>query len=101
MDVLDPDVVGWTDTGGMPGTPARPLEGRERVADQFLRFVRLFGVTLQQMPVNGEPGVIARRDGRLIAVIAFETRGERISRIHGIADPMKLGYVASVLGDRD
>jgi len=34
-------------------------------------------------------------------VIAFETREGRVSRIHGIANPMKLGYVASVLGERD
>src|SRR5919197_2280267 len=46
MDVLDPNVVGWTDTGGMPGTPPRPIEGRDRVANQFLRFMRLYGVTL-------------------------------------------------------
>src|SRR5262245_61339142 len=101
MDVLDPNVVGWTDTGGMPGTPVRPIEGAEPVASQFLRFVRLFGVTLHPMPVNGEPGVIARSEGRLVAVIALETRDGLISRIHGIADPMKLGYVASVLGERD
>jgi RNA polymerase sigma-70 factor (ECF subfamily) len=98
MDVLDPTVVGWTDTGGMPGTPAKPIQGRERVANQFLRFMRLYGVTLHPMPVNGEPGIVARTDGRLLAVIAFETRGDRISRIHGIANPVKLGYVASVLG---
>ena len=101
MDVLDPNVVGWTDTGGMPGTPLKPIEGRDRVANQFLRFMRLFRVTLHPMPVNGEPGVLARSDGRLLAVIAFETREGRVSRIHGIANPMKLVYVASVLGERD
>ena len=98
-DVLDPNVVGWTDTGGMPGTPSRPVRGRDRVAERFLWFARTFGVTLQRMPVNGEPGVIARRDGRLFAVLAFETHDGRISQIHGIADPMKLGYAASVLGE--
>ena len=84
----------------MPGTPSRPVRGRDRVAERFLWFVRTFGVTLQPMPVNGEPGVIARRDGRLFAVLAFETHDGRISQIHGIADPMKLGYAASVLGER-
>jgi RNA polymerase sigma-70 factor (ECF subfamily) len=101
MDVLDPSVVGWTDTGGMPGTPLTPIEGRAPVANQFLRFMSSYSVTLHPMPVNGEPGVIARSDGRLLAVVAFETRDGRISRIHGIANPTKLGYVASVLGERD
>ena len=63
MDVLDPNVVGWTDTGGMPGTPTVPIEGRAHVANQFLRFMRSFGVTLHPMPVNGEPGVMSRSSG--------------------------------------
>ena len=98
-DVLDPDVVGWTDTGGVPGAPRAPVAGRDRVAELFLRFVRTFGVTLHPMAVNGEPGVLVRRDGKLFSIIAFETRDGSISRIHGIANPRKLAYVASVLGE--
>jgi hypothetical protein len=30
-------------------------------------------------------------------VIALETRGGLISRVHGIANPQKLAYVASLL----
>jgi hypothetical protein len=48
--------------------------------------MRLYDVTLHPMPVNGEPGIIARTDGRLLAVIAFETKAGRVSRIHGIAN---------------
>jgi len=98
MDVLDPDVVGWTDSAGLLGAPLEPLAGRERVMDQLLRFVRGYGVTLSPLPVNGEPGVLVTRGGRLFAVIALETRAGRITRLHGIANPQKLRYVASVLG---
>ena len=98
MDVLDPDVVGWTDSAGLFGAPLEPLAGRERVMDQLLRFVRGYGVTLSPLPVNGEPGVLVTRGGRLFAVIALETRAGRITRLHGIANPQKLRYVASVLG---
>ena len=97
MDVLDPDVVGWTDSGGVVAAPSQPIVGRRPVAERFLRFVRDFRVTLVPMPVNGEPGVLAVRDGRLLAVIALETRGGQITRIHGIANPHKLAYVASLL----
>jgi hypothetical protein len=62
-----------------------------------LRFVQDFGVDLVPMPVNGEPGVLALRDGRLVSVIAFETRDGLITRIHGIANPQKIAYVASLL----
>jgi RNA polymerase sigma-70 factor, ECF subfamily len=97
MDVLDPDVAGWTDTGGVGAAPREPIVGRRPVAERFLRFVREYRVTLVPMPVNGEPGALALRDGRLIAVIAFETRGGLVTRIHGIANPRKIAYVASLL----
>jgi RNA polymerase sigma-70 factor (ECF subfamily) len=97
MDVLDPEVVGWTDSGGVVSAPRRPAVGRRQVAEQFLRFVRGFRVTLVPMPVNGEPGALALRDGRLVAVIALETREGLISRVHGIANPQKLAYVAALL----
>ena len=45
------------------------------------------------MPVNGEPGALAMSAGRLIAVLAFETRDGLITRIHGIANPDKLTHV--------
>jgi RNA polymerase sigma-70 factor, ECF subfamily len=100
MDVLDPNVSGWTDTGGLPGSPRRAVHGRERVAKQFLRFVETFGIRLAPMPVNGEPGIVAFHDDTLIAVIAFETRDGLVTRIHGMGNPEKLAYVASLLGTK-
>src|SRR5207245_5389251 len=97
MDVLDPNVVGWTDGGGMPGVPREAIAGRERVAKRFMRFLEEYRVALVPMAVNGEPGVIAFSAGTLIGVIAFETRAGVITRIHSIANPQKLAYVASLL----
>ena len=99
-EVLDPNVVGWTDGGGVVAAPRRAVAGRDRVAARFLKFVRDFGVTLVPMPVNGEPGVVGFQDDRLIAVLAFETRDGLISRIHSIANPAKLAYVAAMLAER-
>jgi len=90
MDVLDPDVVGWTDTGGLPGAPVGPITGQKAVASVLLRFLGDYGVTLIPAMVNGEPGAMGLRDGLPISVIAFETRNGRITRIHGIANPEKL-----------
>jgi len=100
MDVLDPNVVGWTDSGGVVGAPRGPVTGSRRVATTFLRFVRDYGVALAPIAVNGEPGVIVRQGGRLLSVIAFETREGSITRIHSIVNPRKLAHVASVLGER-
>ena len=54
-------------------------------------------VRLAPMAVNGEPGVLCFHEDRLMAVIAFETRDGLITRIHSIANPHKLAYVASLL----
>jgi RNA polymerase sigma-70 factor (ECF subfamily) len=94
-DVLDPDVVGWTDSGGLvAGPPLEPLVGRQAVAARFMWFMEQFSVTLRPASVNGEPGVLGYQDGRLVSVIAFEVRDGAISRIHGIANPLKLGAVS-------
>jgi RNA polymerase sigma-70 factor, ECF subfamily len=98
MDVLDPNVSGWTDTGGFVGAPRAAVEGRDHVARRFLVFLDQFGARLAPMPVNGEPGVLVFQQDHLLAVIAFETRDGLITRIHSIANPAKLAYVASALG---
>jgi RNA polymerase sigma-70 factor, ECF subfamily len=99
MDVLDPDVAGWTDTG-LVGAPRAAVTGREQVASRFLRFLEAFRARLVPMRVNGEPGVLVFKKDRLLAVIAFETRGGLITRIHSIANPHKLAYVSSMIGAR-
>src|SRR5438445_4063996 len=52
MDVLDPDVVGWTDTGGLVGAPRAAVTGREQVASRFLQFLKTFRARLAPMQVN-------------------------------------------------
>lgn len=101
MEVLDPDVVGWTDSAGLFGAPLEPISGRDGVAAQFLMFVDRYRVTLSPLPINGEPGILVTRNGRLFSVIALETDAGAITRLHGIANPDKLRYVASVLGVED
>ena len=97
MDVLDPKVVGWTDSGGILGAPRAAVGGRERVAALFLQFLGAFEATVHPMTVNGEPGAIVRQRGRLIAVIAFEARDGLITRIHSVANPEKIARAASML----
>ena len=98
MQVLDPNVTGWTDAGGLEGVPLTPNIGRSSVAKQFLWFVQTFDVRLEPMPINGEPGVVCFAGDRLISFLTLETRDGRISRIHGFANPQKLAYAARVLG---
>jgi hypothetical protein len=74
--------------------------GREPVVKQLFRFLEAFGVRMEAMPVNGDPGAVVYQGDGLIAVLAFETRDGRISKIHAIANPAKIAYVAGLLGRR-
>lgn len=99
MQLLAPNVVGHTDSGGFAGAraPLRPIEGREKVARLFLRFLQDAGVRLVQIPVNGEPGLLAYKGDNLAGVIAISFRDGQIAHLHGIANPYKLAYAASLL----
>ena len=97
MEVLAPNVAGHTDSGGVVGAPREPIVGRQRVATIFLAFLRSQQIELVPMPVNGEAGALAFRDGRLYAVLAFSVRDGLIDHIHAIANPAKLAYAASLL----
>jgi RNA polymerase sigma-70 factor (ECF subfamily) len=101
LEVLDPDVVGWTDSGGIGGAPREAVAGRLLVANTLLAFLRNWKVTLVPMAVNGEAGAVAYRRGHVLAVLAFESRDGLITRIHAIANPQKLAYVRSLLEGGD
>lgn len=100
LAVLDPAVVGHTDSGGRVPASTRLTVGRERVATQFLRFMRGFGASLVAASVNGEPGALVLQDVALLGVIAFDIQHGAIVQIHAVANPDKLRIVAATLGLR-
>ena len=46
--------------------------------------------------VNGEPGIVAVRSGRVAAVLALTVREGAITRVYVVADPRKLAQVKRV-----
>lgn len=94
LQVLDPDVVGEFDSGGLvPGAPRRALVGAGLVADVLVHALSGPGLTFAVEDVNGEPGIIARLQGELAAVIAVGVRNGRVSVIHAIGNPEKLSHL--------
>lgn len=92
--VLDPDVVGWFDSGGvLPGAPDSALHGADPVARRLIRSMGQRPVTYEVKPVNGEPGVVVRLDRRVVTVITFTTTPQGIDRIHAIGNPAKLAHL--------
>ena len=46
-------------------------------------------MTLLECTVNGQPGLVAQKDGATVTVYAFEIAGERIKPMWGIRNPDK------------
>ena len=96
MDVLAPDVVAITDSGGLvPGAARRPLEGSERLVAFLLGSIAKLKLAFEAKPmrVNGGPGVRIEVGGELVSAVSLTIEHGRITRIFSMANPTKLGGV--------
>ncbi|MEW9528176.1 RNA polymerase sigma factor SigJ [Microbispora sp. NPDC049125] len=91
IGLLDPDATAVADGGGLVSAVLQPVEGGERVARACVDLAgRAPGLTVTECSVNGQPGLVARQDGALAAVLAFDITGDRIKHIWAILNPEKL-----------
>ena len=91
IGLLDPDATAIADGGGLALTFLHPIEGGEQIARAWVRIaIQAPGVTLLERTVNGQPGLVAQRDGVTITVFAFEVAGDRIRHIWAVRNPEKL-----------
>jgi RNA polymerase sigma-70 factor (ECF subfamily) len=100
MRLLDADVAGQVDLGDLI-VPAPVQVGRDRVAPNLLLYFGPdSGVTLVSQPLNGWPGALAFKGGRLYALIVLETRDGLINDIHASRNPRTLASVRRVVEAR-
>ena len=98
LPLLDPSVAGWADLGGMLPPVSQPNVGREKVAEQVMRFFGVAsGTTLTAQEINGEPGIVAVRHGEVAAVLALTVKDSLITRVYVVGDPRKLVHVRRAL----
>ncbi|MEW9554131.1 RNA polymerase sigma factor SigJ [Nonomuraea sp. NPDC050783] len=91
VDLLDPAAVLTADGGGLAGTTPHPIEGGARVARYMVALADLApGLELLERPVNGVPGLVARRDGAVMVVASFDVADGRVTRIWAVRNPEKL-----------
>jgi RNA polymerase sigma factor (sigma-70 family) len=92
IGLLDPGATVTGDGGGVAPAALRPIEGGEQVARYLADLARAApgNVTLLERTVNGQPGLVAQQDRATVAVYAFETAGDHITRIWAILNPRKL-----------
>ncbi|MFG1657536.1 RNA polymerase sigma factor SigJ [Micromonospora chersina] len=91
IGLLAPDATATGDGGGLVTAALHPVEGAEQVARFFAeRPAAAPGMTLVERTVNGQPGLVAQRDGVTVSVMAFEVTGDRITHIWAVLNPAKL-----------
>lgn len=94
VSVLDPDVVGDFDSGGVvPHAPLETLRGVGEVAEQLVRAFEETSAEFAVADVNGAPGVIVTLHGRVVAVIALAVTRGMVDLIHAIGSPHKLRHL--------
>jgi RNA polymerase sigma factor (sigma-70 family) len=87
--LLDPGATATADGGGLARVVLRPIEGAEQIA-RFYADLAIPSLTILERTVNGQPGLVAQRDGTTIAVYAFDVADDRIKHIWAILNPDKL-----------
>ncbi|XVQ83641.1 RNA polymerase sigma factor SigJ [Microbispora siamensis] len=91
VGLLDPDATMIADGGGLVGAVLRPIEGGEQVARYIIAIADMApNLTILERTVNGQPGLVAQRDGVTVTVAAFDVPGNRIKRIWAVRNPEKL-----------
>jgi RNA polymerase sigma-70 factor (ECF subfamily) len=97
LEVLEEDVVLYSDGGGKTFAVPNPVFGARNVARAIVmgqaKFLPRGPMVSRKMYVNGRPGVVSYLAGRPLYVLAIETRGERISSIYFVTNPDKLSRV--------
>ena len=99
--LLADDVVFWGDGGGKAPAISRPLQGAVAVARFIAGLVRRggpLGIRLEQVTVNGEPGLLTiGRSGELLGALSIELDDEgRITGLRNQINPDKLRHLGEV-----
>jgi RNA polymerase sigma-70 factor (ECF subfamily) len=98
--LLAQDVALHADGGGKVPSPARPVNGRERVARTLssgMSVAARVGLRIQITEINGQPGGMAfDAEDRLVAVIGLDIIDGQIQTIRSIVNPDKLRHFGRV-----
>jgi RNA polymerase sigma-70 factor (ECF subfamily) len=95
--LLAPNAVLVGDGGGRARAIPKPMYGAAAVARAIAKFygqIEDWGVTMEPVTVNGQPGFrTIDPDGRLLAVASLSVHQGHVTAIHSIVNPDKLSHL--------
>jgi RNA polymerase sigma-70 factor (TIGR02957 family) len=93
--MLADDVVIWSDGGGKAQAARRPILGKEKAARFLIGIAAKGGADIagRLVAVNGQPGGIFGRDGRVEYALALDVLDGQIVGVRVMANPDKLGHL--------
>jgi len=98
LPLLDPSVVLRADGGGRVRAARRPVVGPEQVAKVVIGGrIWYRGLSSRLISVNGGTGVLATRDGELLALVGITVAGGKITEIDLVVNPEKLRGAAGMV----
>lgn len=95
LDILAPDVVYLGDGGGVAQAMPEPVVGADDVARLLAAGLNMFdaGTSLDPARINGYPGLVVLRDGRIDSVVAMRVEDGLITGFYFVRNPEKLSRV--------
>jgi len=92
LSLLADDAVLHGDGGGKAVATKRPVVGSIAVAQFIIAITRTLpsDASLDEIDLNGAPGLVIRAGGRPVVAIVIDTDGERIHSVFAVANPDKL-----------
>ncbi|WP_406434082.1 RNA polymerase subunit sigma [Streptomyces sp. NBC_01589] len=89
--LLCPDATAFFDSGGRVRALVRPVHGSRQVAHSLLTLLaRHPRTTLTTQSVNGRPGLVARSDHQVAAVISLDIADHHVAQVWVVLNPDKL-----------
>jgi RNA polymerase sigma-70 factor (ECF subfamily) len=96
LELLAEDAVLTSDGGGKATAVLRPILGADRVARLLIGVARKYGSKTQVLRhffINGLPGTISFDQDRILRVLCFGIRDNRIHSLFIVANPDKLRHL--------
>ncbi|MEH7382713.1 RNA polymerase sigma-70 factor [Bacillus sp. JJ1533] len=99
LSLLANDAVLYSDGGGKVKAAIVPIKTKERVSQFILGIIRKFGqddkLEIEVVNVNGQIGILIKRNHKPENVVCFEIENNQINQIFSIRNPEKLTYAIS------